>query len=101
MLLSCKFLAYKSTSKEEPQAEFHLSRRVGLASDHAKASRTIDTQRWVGWLKMVQNVQELEAERGAHALPDADIFGDSQIKVERSEAAENTGAAAIGVDTQN
>ena len=52
-------------SEENSQAEFHLSRSIRLAGDHAEAGRTIDIQRRIGRLKVVQHVDELEAQRRA------------------------------------
>ena len=88
-------------SEENSQAEFHLSRGIRLACDYAEAGRTIDIQRRIGRLKVVQHVDELEAQRRAHAFPDADVFIDRQVQVPGREAAQDSVASALAVDSKN
>src|ERR1700676_1425223 len=87
--------------EKQSQAEFHLSRSIGLTGNHAKASGTVDIQRRVGWLKVVQDVQELETQRRSHALSDPDILRHGEVEVKGSESAENAGATTIGIDSQD
>ena len=87
--------------KEQSQPKFHLPRSVRLAGDNAKAPRAVDIQSWVGGLKMIQHIQKLKTQSSPHALSNPNVLSNSQVEVEGSEAAENTCATTIVVDSQN
>src|SRR5207253_2992258 len=67
--------------EENPQAEFQLPRRVGLARDHTERRGIIDVQAGIGRLKMIQDIHELEAQGSALALREANLFRYSHVKV--------------------
>ena len=92
-------------SEVNPDSEFHVPRRIGLASDLAKrrgAGQTETRAGRVAGLKMVEHVGNGEEQHYANALLiNADIFNNVRVEVPGGKSAHVRAAAATGIEAQH
>src|SRR5437762_14232070 len=89
----------------DAHAEFQLPRRVQRngcgacrgASDYSKRAGVGKAKRRIREAHMVEHVGELEQERGAKALAEEQVLGDSRFQIPARQAAKNSVASGICV----
>src|SRR5579883_88961 len=85
----------------DPDAELHVTRRVGLSGDFSERGRAGQAEARIARLEVIQHVRDRDVQRRSRLFPvDADILDQVHVDVPGRQAAEVVIPAAARIETQ-